>query len=54
MELCCVLRGVANIQNPHDKFFKAMLSIPGAAEEFIRFFLPKEYLEILDLKTLDL
>lgn len=43
---------MANIQNPHDKFFKAMLSVPGAAEEFMRYFLPKEYSEILDLKSL--
>jgi len=45
---------MAKIQNPHDKFFKSMLSVPGAAAAFMDYFLPYNISSMLDLETLQL
>src|SRR5690625_4979207 len=45
---------MSDIHNPHDKFFKKMLSVPGAAEEFIRLSVPAKILRMIDLKTLEI
>src|SRR5690625_2111763 len=45
---------MSDIHNPHDKFFKEMLSVPGAAEEFIRLSVPAKILHMIDLKTLEI
>jgi predicted transposase YdaD len=43
---------MADIANPHDKFFKETLSQPGAAEQFLRHFLPADVTALLDLAQL--
>ena len=43
---------MAEITNPHDKFFKEMLSQPGAAYSFLRDYLPPEVAAQLDLTHL--
>ena len=43
---------MSDIHNPHDKFFKTMLSAPGAVEEFIKLSLPPKILRMIDLGTL--
>lgn len=45
---------MGKIQNPHDKFFKSMLSVPGAAAAFMDYFLPYNISSMLDLETLQL
>ena len=39
-------------KNPHDEFFKAIFGKPENTAEFLRNFLPKEVVEILDLDSL--
>ncbi|MFN3983631.1 MAG: Rpn family recombination-promoting nuclease/putative transposase, partial [Caldilinea sp.] len=43
---------MADIINPHDKFFKEMLTQPEAARSFLRDFLPPSVVEQLDLSRL--
>ncbi len=38
--------------NPHDRFFKQLLSRPEIAQDFMRYYLPAEVAELLDLSTL--
>jgi hypothetical protein len=45
---------MAEIINPHDKFFKEMLAQPEAARIFLRDFLPPAVAEQLDLSHLQL
>ncbi|MFM7175484.1 MAG: Rpn family recombination-promoting nuclease/putative transposase, partial [Caldilinea sp.] len=45
---------MAEIINPHDKFFKEMLTQPEAARIFLRDFLPPTVAEQLDLSRLQL
>ena len=45
---------VAELANPHDKFFKEALTQPEAARVFLRDFLPPAVAEELDLAHLDL
>lgn len=40
---------MAELSNPHDKFFKAALTQPGAAVAFLRRYLPAEVSALLDL-----
>ncbi|NCC36219.1 MAG: Rpn family recombination-promoting nuclease/putative transposase [Chloroflexia bacterium] len=40
---------MANINNPHDKFFKATFSQPGAVAQFLHQFLPAEVTALFDL-----
>ena len=39
---------MAAVPNPHDKFFKAMISRPEVAKDFILYYLPKEVVDLLD------
>jgi predicted transposase/invertase (TIGR01784 family) len=43
---------MTDLSNPHDKFFKVTLSQPGAAEAFLRHFLPADVTALLDLDHL--
>ena len=45
---------MAEIINPHDKFFKEMLAQPEAARIFLRDFLPPAVATQLDLSRLQL
>ena len=45
---------MSTIQNPHDKFFKAMMKNLAMARDFLQTFLPLERSELLDLKTLEI
>ena len=40
---------MADLNNPHDKFFKATFSQPGAVAQFLRQFLPAEVTALFDL-----
>ncbi|MEZ4907668.1 MAG: Rpn family recombination-promoting nuclease/putative transposase [Saprospiraceae bacterium] len=40
------------INNPHDKFFKAMMAEKDVAIDFLRQFLPKDVIELIDLDTI--
>ena len=40
-------------KNPHDEFFKAIFSKPENTAEFLRNFLPKEVVDVLDLDSLE-
>jgi predicted transposase/invertase (TIGR01784 family) len=42
------------ITNPHDRFFKQLLSGPESAYDFMRYYLPTEVVELLDLPSLAL
>ena len=42
-----------NINNIHDKFFKEMMADKQNAIDFFQFFLPKNIVDLLDLKTLE-
>jgi len=41
------------IQNPHDKFFKETFSNVEVAKDFVRNYLPKSIVEIIDMKTME-
>ncbi|HIQ04559.1 MAG TPA: hypothetical protein EYH31_02555, partial [Anaerolineae bacterium] len=41
------------IANPHDRFFKQMISHRQAARDFIRYYLPAEVVRLLNLSTLE-
>lgn len=43
---------MAEITNPHDKFFKEALAQPNAAYIFLRDYLPSPVSEMLDLSRL--
>ncbi|HHB78849.1 MAG TPA: hypothetical protein ENK85_06420, partial [Saprospiraceae bacterium] len=42
-----------NIKNPHDKYFRAVFSNKTITVDFLKGFLPKKYLEKLDLDSLE-
>ena len=42
------------INNPHDKFFKETMSDLATAQDFMKNYLPKEILEIINLDVLTL
>jgi predicted transposase/invertase (TIGR01784 family) len=44
---------MAEIHNPHDRFFKEVFSHPEAAAEFFAAFLPKEIVALLDISKLE-
>jgi predicted transposase/invertase (TIGR01784 family) len=43
-----------NLNNPHDKFFKAIFSIRALVRACLIYFLPKDILDKLDLDTLEM
>ena len=45
---------MADVVNPHDKFFKQLLTQPDAAETFLRTYLPPDVAAQLDLSALQL
>lgn len=45
---------MATINNPHDRFFRAVFSRGEVAESFLRHYLPPAIVETLDLSTLTL
>ena len=45
---------MAEVVNPHDKFFKQLLTQPDAAETFLRTYLPPDVAAQLDLSALQL
>ena len=44
---------MAELNNPHDKFFKELLGQPAAARDFITHYLPPDVVALLDLETLE-
>lgn len=44
---------MTKITNPHDRFFKQMISHGEAARDFICYYLPPEVVRLLDLSTLE-
>ena len=42
---------MAEISNPHDRFFKELLSSPQMAADFLRYYLPQEVVAALDLSA---
>lgn len=40
------------INNPHDKFFKAMMAEKDIAVDFLRQFLPDDVLKLIDLNSI--
>ena len=44
---------IAEINNPHDAFFKSLLGRRAMAAQFIRLYLPREATQALDLRTLE-
>jgi predicted transposase/invertase (TIGR01784 family) len=45
---------MADLSNPHDRFFKELFSRKEAAQEFLRLYLPPEVAALLDPATLEL
>ncbi|PDV97928.1 hypothetical protein CJ255_22175 [Candidatus Viridilinea mediisalina] len=45
----CRIAAMTDLTNPHDKFFKATFSQPGAVARFLREFLPAEVTALFDL-----
>ena len=45
---------MSDIVNPHDKFFKELLSHKDGARDFFVHYLPKEILKLLDLKGIEI
>ena len=45
---------MAEISNPHDRFFREVFSYPEAAQDFVRYYLPPEVAATLDVPTLEL
>jgi predicted transposase/invertase (TIGR01784 family) len=43
---------VSELANPHDRFFKEVLSRQDAAEDFVRHYLPAEVVSLLDPSSL--
>ena len=41
------------VSNPHDRFFRRVVSQPEAAHDFIRYYLPPDVVSLLDLDTLE-
>jgi len=44
---------MTEINNPHDKFFKEVFANRDGAEEFLRYYLPENVVELLDLNSLE-
>jgi len=42
------------LQNPHDRFFRRALSRPEAASDFLRYYLPADVVQWLDLSSLEI
>ncbi|WP_459943214.1 Rpn family recombination-promoting nuclease/putative transposase, partial [Deferrisoma palaeochoriense] len=42
---------MADLQSPHDRFFRDLFARPDAAREFVRHYLPEELTKALDLDT---
>jgi len=42
---------MAELQSPHDRFFRDLFARPGAAREFVRHYLPPEVVGCLDLSS---
>ena len=49
----CALKKNSNIQNPHDKLFKAALQYPDLAKEFIQTHLPESILKKINLNSIE-
>lgn len=45
---------MAEITNPHDRFFREVFSYPEVAQDFVRYYLPQEIAATLDVSTLEL
>ena len=45
---------MSDINNPHDSFFKELLSLPQNARDFLRYYLPAEIVAEFDLRRLEL
>ncbi|WP_025321626.1 Rpn family recombination-promoting nuclease/putative transposase [Deferrisoma camini] len=44
---------MADLQTPHDRFFRDLFARPEAARDFVRHYLPTEVVECVDLNTLE-
>lgn len=40
-------------QNPHDQFFKETLAQPGAASDFLRYYLPENFVRLIKPETVE-
>lgn len=45
---------MADLTNPHDRFFKEMLGREEVGRDLVRYYLPPDIVELLDLDTLDI
>lgn len=45
---------MSDISNPHDNFFKELLSLPQNARDFLRYYLPPAIVAEFDLRQLEL
>ena len=45
---------MADLINPHDRFFKEALSQHDTAVDFLRYYLPADVAALLDLSTIEL
>ena len=45
---------MAEISNPHDRFFREVFSYPEVAQDFVRYYLPPEVAATLDVSTLEI
>lgn len=43
--------GMTGLSQPHDRFFKEVLSRPGVAQDFLRHYLPEEVCRLVDLSS---
>ena len=45
---------MSDLKNPHDSFFKELLSLPQNARDFLRYYLPADVVAEFDLRRLEL